>query len=123
MNKKFLFYLIILSLLLFQNNTFAQSENDGLKSITEITKTTDFITTDKLGNLYTVAGDEISKYDQNGKFLQKNSIKSLGKITSLDVTNPLKILVFYKDYNKIVFIDNMLAQSGNLIDLSAMGYD
>jgi hypothetical protein len=123
MKKSMHFYLVVLSILWLQNNTFAQQENVDLKPIIEINKKTDFITTDKLGNVYAVNGDEISKYDQNGKFLQKNSIKSLGKITALDVTNPLKILVFYKDYNKIVFVDNMLAQSGNLIDLSALGYD
>ena len=42
---------------------------------------------------------------------------------SIDVSNPMKILAFYKDYNKILFLDNMLAPSASSIDLSAIGFD
>jgi hypothetical protein len=35
----------------------------------------------------------------------------------------MKILAFYKDYNKIIFLDNMIAPSGNAIDLSTIGFD
>ncbi len=35
----------------------------------------------------------------------------------------MKILAFYKDYNKILFLDNMLAPSAGSIDLSAIGFD
>ncbi|MGY0393432.1 hypothetical protein ACW5R3_12850 [Bizionia sp. KMM 8389] len=34
----------------------------------------------------------------------------LGKITSVDIFNPLKTLVFYKDFNTAIILDNRLAE-------------
>ena len=102
---------------------FAQNALDKLNLIGKIEIQAQLISTDKLGNLYAVVHEEIFKYDANGKLLQKNSLKSLGNLFTLDVSNPMKILAFYKDYNKILFLDNMLANSGGNIDLSSIGFD
>lgn len=102
---------------------FAQSPWERLNLIKTINVNAQLITTDKLGNLYIVANQEIFKYDANGTLLQKNSIKSLGNLSMLDVSNPMKIMAFFKDYNKIVFLDNMLAISGSSIDLASIGFD
>jgi hypothetical protein len=102
---------------------FAKAPLDNLQLIKTIDLQAQIITTDKLGNLYAVANEEIFKYDANGIFLQKNSLKSFGNLHSIDVSNPMKILAFYKDYNKILFLDNMLAPSGSTIDLSSIGFD
>ena len=102
---------------------FAQSPWERLNLIKTINVNAQLITTDKLGNLYIVANQEIFKYDANGTLLQKNSIKSLGNLAMLDVSNPMKIMAFFKDYNKIVFLDNMLAISGSSIDLASIGFD
>lgn len=101
----------------------AQNSLDNLTAIKTIETQVQLISTDKLGNLYAATYQEIFKFDANGNLLQKNSIKSLGNLFSLDVSNPMKILAFYKDYNKIIFLDNMLAPSGGSIDLSAIGFD
>ena len=76
-----------------------------------------FFTADNLGNFYLVGKDEISKYDANGNVFNKFSIKAFGNIESIDVSNPMKILVFYKDFSKIVFLDNTLSLNGSMIDL------
>lgn len=110
-------------MLCFQASLIAQVPLDNLKLIKSINLNAQIISTDKLGNLYAVANEEIFKYDANGLFLQKNSLKSFGNISAIDVSNPMKILVFYKDYNKILFLDNMLAPSGSNIDLSSIGFD
>ena len=33
---------------------------------------------------------------------------ALGKVTKVDISNPLKILLFYQDFNTIIFLDNQL---------------
>lgn len=69
-----------------------------------------FIEVDNLGNIYAVTDFEIYKFDKN-LFLQKTySQSSFGKIYSLDVSNPFKILVFFKDFNSIFFLDNNLSE-------------
>ncbi len=101
----------------------AQTSFDKLNLLKTIDLKSQVITTDKLGNLYAVANEEIFKFDAQGVLLQKNSLKSFGNLFSIDVSNPMKILAFYKDYNKILFLDNMLAPSGGSIDLSSIGFD
>lgn len=81
-----------------------------------------FITTDNLGNCYVIKEDVLEKYDKDGNFLRNFSNKSLGKISSADVSNPMKILVFYKDFSKIIFLDNTLSQNGNIISLEELGF-
>ncbi len=74
-----------------------------------------FVTVDKLGNIYLVNNDEILKYDNNVNFLMSYSNKDLGKITYVDVSDPLKVLVFYKDFGQIVFLDNTLSIKGDVL--------
>ncbi|MBC6491624.1 hypothetical protein ACFSQD_12130 [Flavihumibacter stibioxidans] len=45
-----------------------------------------------------------------------NDIRRFGKLYSIDVSNPLKVLLFYKDFGTIVVLDRFLNQR-NTIDL------
>lgn len=76
-----------------------------------------YFTTDNLGNSFLVDKDEITKYDGNGTVFNKFSIKAFGPIESIDATNPMKLMVFYKDFSKIIYLDNTLSLNGNPIDL------
>ena len=76
-----------------------------------------YFTTDNLGNSFLVDKDEITKYDGNGAVFNKFSIKAFGPIESIDATNPMKLMVFYKDFSKIIYLDNTLSLNGNPIDL------
>jgi hypothetical protein len=76
---------------------------------------------DNLGFLYSVQGSEVQKLDARGKLLSRYSDKSLGTISKLDVRNPMKILVFYRDFNTVVFLDNMLNPSGDRLVLENLG--
>ena len=76
-----------------------------------------YFTTDNLGACYLVDGDEMTKYDENGTVFKKFSIKAFGKIESIDASNPLKVLLYYKDFAKIIYLDNTLSLNGNPIDL------
>lgn len=78
---------------------------------------------DGLGNIYVVRGDEIKKYNPAGVFLKTFSNKRYGKIEDVDVSNPLKILVYYRDFQQVLFLDNQLSLSNSVISLETIGYE
>lgn len=66
---------------------------------------------DNLGNIYVIDNKgKLLKYDENGKLLFEFYNKRLGDITSLDVSNPLEILVFFENYGVVKALDNTLAE-------------
>lgn len=73
---------------------------------------------DNLGNLYLVSGtNQIKKVSANGDSIGVyNNVRRYGKIYSLDVSNPLKVVVYYKDFATIVVLDRFL-NVRNTIDL------
>ncbi len=81
------------------------------------------VKTDGFGNIYIINQDEIIKYNSVGVLQKKFSIKRYGKIDFVDATNPLKILIYYKDFQQIVFLDNQLTQTSNMISLETIGYE
>ncbi len=85
--------------------------------INEIHSQHSFFEVDHLNYIYTVQEAELTIYDSNGNKLYNYSNQSMGAISSIDVSDPLRILVFYKDFNTILFLDRNLAKIGNEIDL------
>lgn len=82
----------------------------------------DRINTDEQGNLYVIKSDVVSKYDLAGNLIKTFSNKSLGNISSIDVSNPLKLVLFYKNFTKVVFLDNTLSFNGSPISLDNIGF-
>lgn len=76
------------------------------------------ITTDNLGNAYVIEGDEMTKYLETGSKYRVFSNKRLGKISAVDALNPLKIVVFYRDFSKVVFLDNTITENGMPLNLA-----
>lgn len=75
---------------------------------------------DRLGQVYISDSlRQISKYDNNGVFKGKFSEYRLGNPSFTDVTNPFNILLFYKEYQQVVFLDRNLNKISeyNLSDL------
>src|SRR5919112_2019992 len=70
---------------------------------------TDF-TTDNLGNIYIInAASHLKKFNDKGDSVSSiNDVRRYGKISSIDVTNPLKILVYYKEFARLVVLDRLL---------------
>jgi len=79
-------------------------------------------TTDNLQNIYIYHGNSIKKYTSQGQLLYNYSNKSYGPITTVDVNDPMKMLVFFKDFPEIVLLDNTLSQNGNPFSPSDVGY-
>jgi hypothetical protein len=76
-----------------------------------------FILTDNIGNIYAIAEYEIKKYNSKGDLEFTFSDKSRGEIAFVDVSNPLNILVFYRDFHQLIFLDNMLSPIGDSYNL------
>lgn len=77
---------------------------------------------DNLGNALLIRNNEIVKYLASGKYFTRYSNLQLGNVTSVDVMNPLKILVYYRDYQQIVFLDDQLSVNSDNISLELLGY-
>jgi hypothetical protein len=67
-------------------------------------------TTDNLGNIYLLtATNQVKKINEKGDSVAVyNDVRRYGKIYSIDATNPLKVLVYYKDFSTIVILDRLL---------------
>lgn len=67
---------------------------------------------DKLEQQYVVTTDDaLTILNPNQARTLNYQNRQLGSIESIDVTNPQKILVYYKDYQTIVFLDNVLTET------------
>jgi hypothetical protein len=104
-------------LILATKSTVAQTPSD-YQLIAEINKKATFITMDKLGGIYACDGTTIDKYNEKGEFLFSHSALSTGRISFIDAHNPLKIIVFSKDFMRLLFLDNKLAPQENAYLLS-----
>lgn len=78
------------------------------------------IVADKLGNIIAVNNDQLIKLKPDGSVYRVYSNKQLGTITSIDVSNPLKILLFYQPFARILFLDNTLTENGSPIYLDQL---
>ena len=105
----------IFSILLICNGLICFSQTDTIK----IKASGSYFTTDALKNIYTIDSEKITKFpvDKNYKETSYFSHDYFGKISSVDVSDPFKILIYYQEYNQIIFLDKNLSEIGN-IDLS-----
>ena len=76
---------------------------------------------DHLGNTYIFTNEQLTKYDVYGRSLYNFANKDFGTIDFIDVSNPLRILVFYSAANKVLWLDNSLALVGSPISLNNLG--
>ena len=75
------------------------------------------IEVDHLGNIYTIEGIELTKYSSKKEVLSNFSDALLGEISSIDVSNSLRIQLFYKEFNHILYLNQSLSLIADPIDL------
>jgi hypothetical protein len=85
---------------------FSQQPILAEKTNTIILPTETFLGFDNQQNYYSLKENVLSKTNSKQNFEYKNV--SLGKITKVDFQNPLQIVVFYKNFNSVVLLDNQL---------------
>lgn len=89
---------------------------------TEIKGVFDRFTTDELGNVYALRGDELLLFDAQGKRLARNSVKTFGNISCIDAFSSMKPMIFSRDQSLIAVLDNTLSVQGDAIDLARNGF-
>lgn len=77
-----------------------------------------YFNVDNLDNVYLVtASNQLKKYYPNGDSAGVfNDVRTYGKLFSIDVTNPLKLLLYYQNFSTIVVLDRFLNKR-NVINL------
>jgi hypothetical protein len=106
MSKKIGLFFFILQL----STMFAQEQNlkAAVVSIQKIDADV-FVGYDGMGNLYYLKNNVF--YGKNEKELWQYKNVSLGKPTKIDIQNPLKIMLFYENFNTVVILDNQLNET------------
>jgi hypothetical protein len=106
----------ILAILLMTSLSFGNSEQRKWP------EKIDFFELDILDQVYTVKGTELRKYNADGALQYTYSNLLMGNITSIDVSDPMRILVFYQANRKMVFLDNTLSATLSPVDFNFLGY-
>lgn len=121
MNRRRLSTIFFLSLLGPWSAAFAQ-QPDSLQLVTAFPLAARFVCADKLGNVYCITtGNHIEKHAPDGRLLAQYSNNRLGAPVLLDVSNPLKVLVWYQAFGVIQLLDRNMTELGAL-NLNAAGY-
>jgi len=107
---------IVLFLCLFAGYGFAQI--DSFRVLKTITGDIVDFAVDNLDNVYLISkSNQVKKLNANGDSVAVfNDVKKYGQATLIDVSNPLKVLLYYRDFATIVVLDRFLSLR-NTIDL------
>ncbi len=101
-------------LLLVNAIAFAQvkqtAADTSFKFIKNIKGKFSLVNVDVLGNIYVITdNNKLKKLNSNGDSLSTfNEVKKYGTVSYLDVSNPLKVLLFYKNFSTAVLLDRQL---------------
>ncbi len=73
-------------------------------------------TVDNLDNIYVLTSrNQVKKFNANGDSVGVyNDIKKFGQATLIDVSNPLKVLLYYRDFATVVMLDRFLNAVNNV---------
>lgn len=93
-----------------QNDTAKIRSNTDFKYEKTITGNFIYLNVDMLDNIYVItAGNQLKKLNNKGDSLAVfNDVKKYGNPSYIDVSNPLKILVYYKNFSTIITLDRLL---------------
>ena len=112
------------------SSLFAQRTDTAFKFTNSVKGEVSDFTTDNLGNIYLISGEgRLKKLNPNGDSLAVfNDVRRYGKLYSIDVTNPLKVLLYYRSFGTIVILDRFLnvrttidLRRENLLQVKAIG--
>ncbi len=79
--------------------------------------------TDHLGNIYFIDRHKIIKVEAEPYRILEYGSFAAGPVTSADVSNPLQIMLFYRDFNRVIFLDNKLSRLRAPVNLSDLGIE
>lgn len=81
----------------------------------------DGISADPLAQCYIITSGSLVKYDSQGDSAYSWSEPQTGRVTLIDTGDPMRILVYQKDFNLLRFLNNRLAPISGSISLDDLG--
>lgn len=87
-----------------QDKTYVATKQDAM-----VLTVDNFLGYDQFGFYYSIKNNVLSKTKKNESFEYKNI--ALGKPTKIDIQNPLKIILYYENFNTIILLDNQLNET------------
>ncbi|KIC89686.1 hypothetical protein [Flavihumibacter sp. ZG627] len=115
----FLFIAGLISTTLFaQQDTAGKSQQNGLVLVRTIGENLADFTVDNLGNFYLLdKKGQLKKRSADGDSIAVyNDVRRYGKVHAIDASNPLKVLLYFRDFGTVVVLDRFL-NNRNTIDL------
>jgi hypothetical protein len=103
-NPLLLFFTFFFTFCLGQDKTYVATKLNSTAVTTD-----HFLGYDQFGFYYSIKNNVLSKTKKEESFEYKNI--SLGKPTKIDIQNPLKIMLFYENFNTIILLDNQLSET------------
>ena len=73
-------------------------------------------TADNFDNIYLLNSyDQLKKINSKGDSIAVfNNVRKYGKVAQIDVSNPLRVLLYYKDFSTVVILDQLLNVRGTI---------
>ena len=94
---------------------FCSAENEDYTMINSISfSKAKYFTTDNLGNAYVVVENQLLQFDPFGKPVSNFNENNLGVLDYVDAGNPMKILLFYPDFARIIILDSKLSLQSSI---------
>ena len=103
-NPLLLFFISFFTVSYGQDKTYVATKLDSTVLIVD-----DFLGYDQFGFYYSIKNNVLSKSKKAESFEYKNI--SFGKPTKIDIQNPLRIMLFYENFNTIILLDNQLSET------------
>lgn len=122
MKKYFSIFSLLLGICLFLPLSLSCSAQ-AIQRYSELASmdcTGSMVRTDQFGRIYILDGSNLSCRDSALKVLFTYSDLSKGPFSSVDVMDPLKILLFSSDFSTLTFLDQKLAVKGSPLNLQFM---
>lgn len=104
MNKFLFLFLLISGIAFSQEQRIVVAKTDSLQLHTDI-----YLGQDVYGAWYGITENTFVKQNKSKDWQYKNP--ALGKISKVDLQNPLQIVLFYESFNTAVILDNQLNET------------
>jgi len=77
------------------------------------------VAVDNFGSFYSASNNGVIKYNNDGAFICRYEEFKYGKVGMINVTNPMKVLVYYPDFMTVITLDKFLSplNTYNFFDL------
>lgn len=113
--------IISLVCLLFLQQLAAQQQ-DPFRLRFQVQGTFTDLAVDQLNNIYLLnSNGQLKKLNPNGDSVAVfNDVRRYGKVYAIDVSNPLKTLLYFRDFGTVVVLDRLLGRR-NAVDLRKTG--